>query len=101
MKNLEKTKAGKEVIKHLQNWYNLTKEQSTRCLIHLIKKDNIETEQELGSMRVAENDVLVWVDNNRETTYTWAQINQTLMNKGYSPARIGDILIELTKVTKK
>lgn len=40
-------------------------------------------------------------DNKKETTYTWEQINQTLMNKGCSPSRIADILIELTKVTKK
>ena len=33
--------------------------------------------------------------------FTWDEINTTLMNKGLSPARISDILIELNKVSKE
>ena len=34
-------------------------------------------------------------------TYTWEQINQALMNRGYSPARIANILVELTHISRK
>ena len=36
----------------------------------------------------------------RKATYSWKEINQALMDKGYAPARIADILSKLVSNKK-
>ena len=60
-----------------------------------MRKKSSKARQEQIDEMLAEN------KKSDQETYTWGQINQALMNKGYSPARIANILIELTHVTKK
>ena len=60
-----------------------------------MRKKSSKARQEQIDEMLAEN------KKSDQETYTWGQINRALMNKGYSPARIASILIELTHVTKK
>ena len=63
--------------------------------------DILEVEKKEETTEVVEKKAQEKVDEAGEgdkETYTWAQINQALMNKGIAAARIADILSALSKV---